>query len=157
MRVWSLGWEDPWRREWLLTPVFLSGEFHGQRNLAAYSSQGRRESDTTEQLCMCASYKKENKKQTPGHIVWAKSYYEYISLSLFMIFAATYILLSNFIPYIDCFTCHLTCILRNLYGGQEATVRMGYGTTDWFQIGIGGHQGCLLSPCLFNLYAEYIM
>ena len=52
---------------------------------------------------------------------------------------------------------HLTCLLRNLYAGQEATVRTGHGTTDWFQIGKGGRQGCLLSPCLFNLYAEYIM
>ena len=52
---------------------------------------------------------------------------------------------------------HLTCLLRNLYAGQEATVRIGYGTTDWFQIGKGVHQGCILSPCLFNLYAEYIM
>ena len=52
---------------------------------------------------------------------------------------------------------HLTCLLRNLYGGQEATVRTGHGTTDWFQMGKGVHQGCILSPCLFNLYAEYIM
>ena len=52
---------------------------------------------------------------------------------------------------------HLTCLLRNLYAGQEATVRTGYGTTDWFQIGQGVRQGCILSPCLFNLYAEYIM
>ena len=52
---------------------------------------------------------------------------------------------------------HLTCFLRNLYAGQEATVRTGYGPTDWFQIGKGVHQGCILSPCLFNLYAEYIM
>ena len=52
---------------------------------------------------------------------------------------------------------HLTCLLRNLYAGQEATVRTGYGTTDWFQIGKGVHQGYILSPCLFNLYAEYIM
>ena len=51
----------------------------------------------------------------------------------------------------------LTCFLRNLYAGQEATVRIGHGTTDWFQIGKGVHQGCILSPCLFNLYAEYIM
>ena len=51
---------------------------------------------------------------------------------------------------------HLTCFLRNLYAGQEATVRTGHGTTDWFQIGKGVHQGCILSPCLFNLYAEYI-
>ena len=52
---------------------------------------------------------------------------------------------------------HLTCLLRNLYAGQEATVRTGHGTTDWFQIGKGVSQGCILSPCLFNLYAEYIM
>ena len=52
---------------------------------------------------------------------------------------------------------HLTCLLRNLYTGQEATVRTGHGTTDWFQIGKGIHQDCILSPCLFNLYAEYIM
>ena len=52
---------------------------------------------------------------------------------------------------------HLTCRLRNLYAGQEATVRTGHGTTDWFQIGKGVCQGCILSPCLFNLYAEYIM
>ena len=52
---------------------------------------------------------------------------------------------------------HLTFLLRNLYAGQEATVRTGQGTTDWFQIGKGVHQGCTLSPCLFNLYAEYIM
>ena len=52
---------------------------------------------------------------------------------------------------------HLTCLLRNLYAGQEATVRTGHGTTDWFQIGKGVDQGCILSPCLFKLYAEYIM
>ena len=50
-----------------------------------------------------------------------------------------------------------TCLLRNLYAGQEATVRTGHETTDWFQIGKGVHQGCILLPCLFNLYAEYIM
>ena len=54
-------------------------------------------------------------------------------------------------------TDHQTCLLRNLYAGQEATVRTRHGTTDWFQIGKGVHQGCILSPCLFNLYAEYIM
>ena len=52
---------------------------------------------------------------------------------------------------------HVTCLLRNLYAGQEATVRTGHGTTDWFQIGKEVRQGCILSPCLFNLYAEYVM
>ena len=52
---------------------------------------------------------------------------------------------------------HLSCLLRNLYAGQEATVRTGHGTTDCFQIGQGVHQGCILSPCLFNLYTKYIM
>ena len=52
---------------------------------------------------------------------------------------------------------HLTCLLRNLYAGQEATVRTGHGTTDWFQIRKGVHQGYILSPCLFNLYTEYVM
>ena len=52
---------------------------------------------------------------------------------------------------------HLTCLLRNLYAGQAATVRTGHGTTDWFQIGKGVRQGCILSPCLFNFYTEYIM
>ena len=51
---------------------------------------------------------------------------------------------------------HLTCLLRNLYAGQEATVRTGHGTTDWFQIGKGVRRGCILSPCLFNLYADYV-
>ena len=52
---------------------------------------------------------------------------------------------------------HLTCLLKNLYAGQEAIVRTGHGTTDWFQIGKGVHQGCILSPCLFNLYSGYIL
>ena len=52
-------------------------------------------------------------------------------------------------------TRHLTCLLGNLYAGQEATVRTGHGTTEWFQIGKGVHQGCILLPCLFNIYAEY--
>ena len=52
---------------------------------------------------------------------------------------------------------HLTCLLRNLYAGQEETVRTEHGTTDWFQIGKGARQGCILSPCLFNVYAEYFM
>ena len=57
---------------------------------------------------------------------------------------------------IDGIPDHLTCLLRNLYAGQEATVRTGRGTTDWFQTGKGGRHGCILSPCLVNLYVEYI-
>ena len=57
----------------------------------------------------------------------------------------------------DVNTDHLTCLLRNLYAGQETTVRTGHGRTDWFQIGKEVHQGCILSSCLFNLYTEYIM
>ena len=81
---------------------------------------------------------------------------------------------SQFIDYVKAFDCvahnklweilkemgipdHLTCLLRNLYASQEATVRTGHGTTDWFRIGKGVRQGCILSPCLFNLHAEYIM
>ena len=64
-------------------------------------------------------------------------------------------MLSNLQCYID--RHHLTCLLRNLYAGQEATVSTGHGTTDWFQIGKGVRQGSILSPCLFNFYAEYIM
>ena len=82
--------------------------------------------------------------------------------------------ISGFIDYVKAFDCvdhnklwkilkeigipvHLSCLLRNLYAGQEAIVRIGHGTTDWFQIGKGVLQGCILSSCLFNLYAEYIM
>ena len=65
---------------------------------------------------------------------------------------------SNSILLIGCgIPDHLTCLLRNLYAGQEATLKTAHGTTDWFQIGKGVRQGCILSPCLFNLYAEYIM
>ena len=52
---------------------------------------------------------------------------------------------------------HRTCLMRNMYAGQEATVRTEHGTTDWFKIGKGVHRGCIVSPCLFNLYAEYVM
>ena len=81
------------------------------------------------------------------------------------------IIYSCFIDYAKAFGCvdhknilkemgisdHLACLLRNLYAGQEATVRTGHGTTDWFQIGKGVHKGCILSPCSFNLYPDYIM
>ena len=81
--------------------------------------------------------------------------------SLFIYFSPISIALSNLILWKILqemgIPDHLTCLLRNLYVGQEATVRTGHGTTDWFQIGKGVRQGCILSPCLFNFYAEYIM
>ena len=64
---------------------------------------------------------------------------------------------TNYAKFLKRIPDHLICLLRNLYAGQEATVRTGHGTTDWLQIGKGVHQGYILSPCLFNLYAEYIM
>ena len=69
------------------------------------------------------------------------------------LFVCVYLVPCNFISRVD--LC--TCLLRNLYAGQEATVRTGHGTTDWFHIGKGVHQGCILAPCLFNLNAEYIL
>ena len=89
------------------------------------------------------------------------------SLSAIRVVSSAYLRLLIFLPAILNPACasskkmgisdHLTCLLRNLYAGQQATVRTGYGKTDWFQIGKGVHQGCILSPCLFNFCAEYIM
>ena len=75
-------------------------------------------------------------------------------LTLFKLFKLNYYL--KFLSLLG-IPDHLTCLLRNLYTGQEATVRTGHGTTDWVQIGKGVHHGCILSSCLFNLYADYIM
>ena len=100
-----------------------------------------------------------------------------LSLISFILMGASFQILTSgksFIDYTKVFDCmdhnklwnilkhmgipdHLTCLLRNLYASQEATVRTGHGTTDWFQIWKGVRQGCILLPCLFNLYAEYIM
>ena len=80
-----------------------------------------------------------------------------------MLYRAQYIILGCKVPYYYLLDKemgiphHLTCLLRNLYAGQEGTVRIEHETTDWLQIGKGVHQGCILSPCLFNLYAEYIL
>ena len=85
---------------------------------------------------------------------WPIQYFSSVSfvvLNFLQISLLPFILIRLSVSY------YLTCLLRNLYAGQEATVRTGHGTTDWYQIGKGVHQGCILSPCLFNLYAEYIM
>ena len=74
-----------------------------------------------------------------------------------MLKSLTVWIIANCGNFLKRWECQTTYLLRNLYAGQEATVRTGHGTTDWFRIGKGARQGCILSPCLFNLYAEYIM
>ena len=93
----------------------------------------------------------------------------FLKKNFFLVYVCEFALLTTPKPLTVCITTnwkilkemgisdHLTCLLRNLYAGQEATVRTGHGITDWFQIGKGVRQGCILSPCLFNLHAEYIM
>ena len=131
----------PWRRERLPTPVFWPGEF-----LGLYSPWGCKELDMTEWLSFSLHF----------HI-----YIYYSAMNEIMPSAATWMDLEVIIVYEVSLTekdkYHLIPRMRNLYAGQEATVRTGHGTTDWFQIGKGVHQGCILSPCLFNLCAEYIM
>ena len=131
--ILSLGREDLLEKEMATTPVLLSGKFHRWRSLVGYSPWGCIESDTTKQFQYYAASLTTPKPLT----VWITTNWK--------------ILQEMEIPD------HLTCLLRNLYAGQEATVRTGHGTIDWFQIGKIVHQGCIVSPCLFNLYAEYIM
>ena len=98
-----------------------------------------------------------NTKEVLGHSISPCSFYG-ILISISILECITFSLL-GFAPLFlkEMAPAHLTCLLRNLYAGQEATVRTGHGTIDWFQIGKGVCQGCILSPCLFNLYAEYVM
>ena len=127
-----------------------------------YSPWGHKEPDTTEWLTLELKWNKVNLKLTNLGLIMGKAR-EFQKNIYFC-----------FIDYAKAFDCvdhnklwtilqeigipeHLTCLLRNLYAGQEATVRTGHGTTDWFQIGKGVRQGCILSPRLFNWYAEYIM
>ena len=110
---------------------------HGGRSLVGYSPQGRKESDTTERLHFSFSFF--------CFIDYAKAFDCVDHNQLWKILKEMGV------------TDHLTCLLRNLCAGQEAAVRTGHGTTDCFQIGKGVHQSCILSPCLFNLYVEYIM
>ena len=135
-----------WRRKWQPTPVFLPGESQGRGSLGA-AVYGVAQSRTRLKRLSSSSRK-------------AREFQKNIYFC--------------FINYAKAFDCvdhnklwktlqemgipdHLICLLRNLYAGQEATVSTGHGKTDWFQIGKGVHQGCILSPCLFNFYAEYIM
>ena len=140
--IQSLG---PWRREWQPTSAFLPGKSHGRRSLVGYSPWSRKR----------VGHNMATKQQQWGGNICCISIHQVID-------------------YAKAFDCvdhnqlwkvlkemgildHLTCLFRNLYAGQEATVRTGHGTTDWFQIGKGVRQGCILSLCYFNFYAEYIM
>ena len=153
----------PWRRKWHPMPGFLPGKCHGQRSLAGYSPWNHSRTSEHRDVWYLPITNNQRKQQI-ANIHWiiekAREFQKNIVFC--------------FIDYAKAFDCvdhnklwkilkemgipgHLTCLLRNLYAGQEAIVRTGHGTTDWFQIGKGVRQGCILSPCLFNLYAEYIM
>ena len=136
IQVWSPGQEDPPEEEMATCLVFLPGESHRPKRLADYSPRGHKRIGhnwVTGHACIYSL--------VPGIRVWI-----YIRDNKLW-----EILKEMGIPD------HLTCLLRNLYTHQEATVRMRHGTTDWFQVGKGVHQDCILPPCLLNLYAQYIM
>ena len=165
-----------WRRQWQPTPVLLPEKLHGPRSLVDFSPWGREESDMTERLhfhflLSCIGEGNGNPLQysclenpRDGGAWWVAVYGVAQSRTQLKRLSSSS---SCFIDYAKAFDCvdhyklwkilkemgildNLTCLLRNLYAGQEATVRTGHGTTDWFQIGKGVRQGCILSPCLFN-------
>ena len=146
-----------WRRR-QPTPMFLPRESHGQRSLAGYSPQRWRvRNDWSDLACRhtvsLAVFPTDIPASTEeGFHLSAPS----PTLVLCRVFDNGHSNQCEVIPHCS-FDLDFSCLLRNLYAGQEATVRTGHGTTDWFQIGKGVRQGCILSPCLFNLYAEYIM
>ena len=160
-----------WRKKGQPIPVFLPGESQGQGSLVGCRLWGCTESDTTEATQQKQQHTSTevlglgvNRDQIAQHLLdHGKKAREFQKNIYFC-----------FIDYAKAFDCvhhsklwkilkemgipdHLTYLLKNLYAGQEATVRTGHGTTDWFQIGKGVHQDCILSPCLFNFCAEYIM
>ena len=168
-RLWSLGQEDPLDllgRKWQLTPVFLSGKSQGQRSLVVYRTWGhKRIGCNWERADVQAGYRKgRGTKDHIANIRWIIEKARELKKKMYFCF-------TDNTKAFDCvdhnklwkilkemgIPDHLTCLLRNLYAGQEAIIRTGHETTDWFQIGKGVHQGCILSPCLFNLHAEYIM
>ena len=139
----------PWSRKWQPTPVFLLGESQGQRSLADPSKWGCKESDKTEHAIIPMQPQIPLDSHTQ---CWNRVRYDYAKAFDCVDHNKLWKILKEMgIPD------HLICLLRNLYAGQEVTVRTGHGTKDWFQIGKGVRQGYILSPCLFNLYAEYIM
>ena len=165
-RLWSLGQEDPLDllgRKWQLTPVFLSGKSQGQRSLVVYRTWGhKRIGCNWERADVQAGYRKDRgTKDHIANICWIIEKARELKKKMYFCF-------TDNTKAFDCvdhnklwkilkemgIPDHLTCFLRNLYAGQEAIIRTGHETTDWFQIGKGVHRGCMLSPCLFNLYVE---
>ena len=127
------------RREWQSNPVFLPGESHGHR-------KDKRTRDQIANIHWIIEKAREFQKNIFFYFIDNAKVFDCVDHNKLW-----KILQEKGIPD------HLTSLLRNLYAGQETTVRTGHGTTDWFQIRKGVHQGCILSPCLFHLYAEYIM
>ena len=176
-----------WRRKWQPTPVFLPGESQGWQSLVGCHLWDRTESDTTEVTWHLAArnwlshlsmgFSGENTGVEYHSLLQGifptqgSNPISYISCTGRWILATRTTCTFDYAKAFDCvdhnklykilqemgIPDHLTCLLRNLYAGQETTVRTGYGTTDLFQIGKGECQGCILSSCLFNFYAEYIM
>ena len=134
---------------WLPTLASLPGESCGQRNVASYSPWGYKEWQATVHG-VTKSWTQLSGCQWSNSFWQFDLWFDYVQASDCVDHKKLWKILKEMgIPD------HLTCLLRNLYAGQEATVWTGLGTTDWFQIGKGIPQGCILSPCLFNLYAEY--
>ena len=151
--------EIPWRRKWQTLPVFLPEKSHEQRSLACFSSMWIKNFQIYK-----LGLEKEEEPEIIANIHWIREKARELEKNIYLCF----------IDYTKAFDCvnhtklweilqelgipdYLTCLLRNLYVGQEATARNLHGSTDWFKIGKGIQQGCILSPCLLNLYTEYIM
>ena len=151
--VQSLDGDDPLEKEMTTHSSTLPGEFHEQGSLVGYTPWSHKESDTTERLSLSPSL---------SSLVYAM---EIIRAAVIYFCLIDYGKSFNYVDNNKLWNIlkemgipdHLTYLLRNTYAGQGATVRTRHGTTDWFQIGKGVRQGCILSPCLFNLYADHIM
>ena len=129
----------------------MPGRVHGQRSLVGYGPRGHKEPDTTDQLILShqGHWRRADQQGRTGQRKQGSGF--------FFFFFQLWLKDNWKILYEMGIPDPLTYLLRNLYAVQEATVRTGHGTTDWFQIRKGVRQGCILSPCLFNLYAECIM
>ena len=157
----TLAWKIPWMEEPGGLPIYRVAQSRTQLKWLSSSKGG----PTNSQAFRCPS------PSFVSHFRWLNGPYFSKCDSTFLRPELEIVILRGFKKSLDCvdhnklwkilkemgIPDHLTCLLRNLYTGQEAKVRTGHGTTDWFQVGKGVHQGCILSPCSFNLYVEYIM